>query len=73
MRKPTSIPAPKPNSAIRLSGTTPESSQYKDAYEYNGFTAASADGKTLLGGEAANAVNYFGANCAFWVSATNNA
>lgn len=41
--------------------------------EKTGFWAASADGAYLLRGYAVPAVYVFGAQCAFWVSATNAA
>jgi hypothetical protein len=40
---------------------------------YTQFTAASADGKTLLSGQVTSAVFYYGAQCAFWGHGTNNA
>ncbi len=40
---------------------------------YTQFSAASADGKTLLSGQVTSAVNYYGAQCAFWGHGTNNA
>ena len=56
-----------------VSGSTPENNDdfYGGSY-YNGFTAASGDGKTLLSGQTTSAVNYFGAPCAFWLHGTNN-
>ncbi len=38
---------------------------------YTGFEAASGDGATLLEGEAVSGVLVYGAQCVFWVSATN--
>lgn len=38
---------------------------------YTGFQAASGDGATLLEGEAVSGVLVYGAQCVFWVSATN--
>lgn len=38
---------------------------------YTGFHAASADGATLLEGDAVSGVLVYGAQCVFWVSATN--
>jgi hypothetical protein len=40
---------------------------------YIDFSAQSADGKTLISGQATNAVFYYGAQCAFWVHGTNDA
>ena len=47
---------------------------WEDQYPYyTGFFTASADGATVLHGDAVNAVNVFGSQCAFWVEATNAA
>jgi hypothetical protein len=48
--------------------------RWYDQYPYyTGWWAASADGQYLLHGDAVNAVNVFGSQCAFWVEATNAA
>lgn len=47
---------------------------WDDQYPYyTGFYAASADGETLLQGDAVNAVYVFDSQCAFWVDGTNAA
>lgn len=56
-----------------ISDNSAYSNDYGYPYYYNGFTASSADGKTMLSGLAASAVYYYGAQCAFWASGTNNA
>jgi hypothetical protein len=59
--------------AYSVRNSTPETSlDYYPGYE-NSYTAASNDGKTLLSGEAYNAVFSFGSQCAFWTHATNDA
>jgi hypothetical protein len=55
-----------------VSGTTPESNSYYPTY-YGGFSADSADAKTMLSGELFSAVHYYGAACAFWGHGFNNA
>jgi hypothetical protein len=52
-----------------VNNTTPEVGDY-GYYDYTGFSAESADGATLIRGNASNAVHVFGAQCAFWLSAT---
>lgn len=54
-----------------VSGNTPETNEDGYGGYYTGYSAASADGKTLIRGEGASAVNYFGAPCAFWIDGTN--
>lgn len=47
---------------------------WDDQYPYyTGFYAASADGETLLQGDAVNGVYVFGSQCSFWVDGTNAA
>lgn len=52
---------------------SPENNDVTIGGYLNQFTAASADGQTLLNGVATSAVFYFGAQCAFWAHGTNNA
>ena len=57
-------------------GTTASSSGPYSSAQYTPeteFTADSGDGHTLLTGNVTNAVYYYGAQCAFWASGTNNA
>ena len=57
-----------------VDSNTPENNDsYGGGSYYNAFTAASADGKTLLSGQVTSAVFYYGAQCAFWGHGTNNA
>jgi hypothetical protein len=63
-----------PEIGYTVSGTTPESNDsYGGGSYYNAFSAASADGKTLISGQGTSAVYYYGAQCAFWAHAVNNA
>ena len=56
-----------------ITDNSPYTNDYGYPYYYNGFTASSADGNTMISGLAASAVFYYGAQCAFWASGTNNA
>jgi hypothetical protein len=56
-----------------ISSSSPYSNDYGYPYYYVGFSASSADGKTMLSGLATSAVHYYGAQCAFWASGTNTA
>ncbi|HWJ41799.1 MAG TPA: hypothetical protein VNR67_00015 [Solirubrobacterales bacterium] len=66
-----------PGTELELGYEVSDNSPYiawEDQYPYyTGFWAASPDGKTVLHGDAVNAVNVFGAQCAFWVDGTNAA
>jgi hypothetical protein len=54
-----------------VSGSTdPEVGDY-GTYDYTGFSAESADAKTLLKGKVDNAINVYGSRCAFWMEVTN--
>jgi hypothetical protein len=55
-----------------VANDTPESNSYYPSY-YGGFTADSADGKTMVSGELFSGVNYYGSKCAFWGHGLNNA
>ena len=65
-------PGLEPELNYSVSSTTPLSNE-SYSYYYAGWEAASADGKTLPSGISFSAVHYFGAQCAFWDSGTNNA
>jgi hypothetical protein len=54
-----------------INRTTPETNDTYGGY-YTGFAVASADGKTLVSGNIASAVNYFGSSCAFWGHSEND-
>ncbi len=50
-------------------GTTSIVANYGYGGYYSGFSASSADGKTLLSGEVTNAIKTYGSDCAVWMFA----
>jgi hypothetical protein len=54
-----------------VENTGPETNADYGSY-YPSFAVASPDGKLILSGELNSAVNYFGAQCAFWGHTLNN-
>jgi hypothetical protein len=53
------------------SGSTSIVANYGYGGYYSGFSASSADGKTLLSGEVTNAIKTYGSDCAVWMFAIN--
>jgi hypothetical protein len=51
------------------SGSTSVVANYGYGGYYSGFSASSADGKTLLSGEVTNAIKTYGSDCAVWMFA----
>jgi hypothetical protein len=66
-------PGTKAQVGYGASSSGPEVANYGYSGYYAGFVAFSGDGGTLLSGEVNDAVNVYGAQCAFWAHAMNEA